>query len=172
MMNWLICLCLLIGRVYSESCTFEEISAGIELHYKQVVLKIQWIDESTTMITIKEGDFNFPVNSLCTRIQADAENLSGFTPTPPLQESSESSSHGPVSSKEGPNTDFSLLALIFGILACLGLMVVGSLYIFNRCIKKRERRSNSRARHRVPLDLSSLPTSEVVRSEIPDFNSF
>jgi hypothetical protein len=51
-------------------------------------------------------------------------------------------------------------------------MVVGSLYIFNRCIKKRERRSNSRARHRVPLDLSSLPTSEVVRSEIPDFNSF
>ena len=74
--------------------------------------------------------------------------------------------------KEGPNTDFSLLALIFDILACLGLMVVGSLYIFNRCIKKRERRSNSRARHRVPLDLSNLPTSEVVRSEIPDFNSF
>ena len=74
--------------------------------------------------------------------------------------------------KERPNTDFSLLALIFGILACLGLMVVGSLYIFNRCIKKRERRSNSRARHRVPLDLSNLPTSEVVRSEIPDFNSF
>jgi len=47
-------------RVYSEFCTLEEISAGIELHYKQVVLKNQWIDESTTMITTKEGDFNFP----------------------------------------------------------------------------------------------------------------
>ena len=65
------------------------------------------------------------MGSLCSKIRANAQNLSGFTPAPPLQESSEAPSQEPASPKEGQSSDLGLWALIFGMLACLGLMVVG-----------------------------------------------
>jgi len=62
---------------------------------------------------------------LCARIREDSKNLSGFTRAPPLQESSETPSQEPASPKEEQSSKLGLVALIFGTMACLGLMVVG-----------------------------------------------